>query len=226
MSKRKIMKIDKLLRKLRKYNRCLTCAIIFPVAVTALINLVPARVCRAAGEGNINAVLADPVMEETIPGVGPVEFKTGQVNLLFPDGTSKLLPYRSHLIPRIIDNRQVYIFPSSGGELEGKAVIYDVGTGEIKTLDLPADIDRYFACPEFSPGGNRIAYYVVVDNKAALGRVRVKSWPEGKLLSESPVCGLRATDVPPSAPVWKESKRVSFDPEFFDPPHDITLEVE
>jgi hypothetical protein len=57
------------------------------------------------------------------------------------------------------------------------------------------------------------------------GGARVRSWPDWRLLWQSPLCLRRATDVPPLPPIWISTSLVEFDPLFFDPPWFLKYQV-
>jgi hypothetical protein len=88
---------------------------------------------------------------------------TGQVQLTYPDGRTKLLPYRSHLEPVVV-GRKVYIFTTREAKLTG-IVIYDSVRGRGQSFPLPQDLKQthYFPQPSFSPDGTKVAYYVVAE---------------------------------------------------------------
>ena len=90
---------------------------------------------------------------------------TGPVQLTYPDGHTKLLPYRSHLQPVVADGK-VYIFTTKDLEVTG-IVVYDSAKGRGQTLPLPEDLKRnhYFGQPSFSPDGTKVAYYFVSDDE-------------------------------------------------------------
>jgi hypothetical protein len=184
------------------------------VGAVLLVGLV-----ASAGWGQaLRAVLVDRKVEPP-EGQGPVGFQTGQVKLIFPDKRTKLLPYRSYIKPQVADGR-VYIFTTKDGKLTS-LVIYQAQTDKAETFPVPKGLDPYFGAPSFSPDGAKVAYYVV--GKDGKGKVGVNSWPGWRLLRESPVSPLRATDTPPYAPIWKGKNLVEFDEEFFDPPRLIIL---
>ena len=53
----------------------------------------------------------------------------------------------------------------------------------------------------------------------------MRSWPDWRLLWESPVYDLLGTDVPSAPPVWKTKSLVEFDPHCFDPPQVLKYQV-
>jgi hypothetical protein len=84
---------------------------------------------------------------------------TGQVQLTFPDGRTRLLPYRSHLQP-VVANGKVHIFTAKDASITG-IVVYEVANGRGQTFPLPDDLKRdpTFVQPSFSPDGTKVAYY-------------------------------------------------------------------
>jgi hypothetical protein len=84
---------------------------------------------------------------------------TGPVQLTYPDGRTRLLPYRSHLQP-VVANGKVYIFTTKEGDLTG-LVVYDNAKGRGQSFPLPEDLklNSYFGQPSFSPDGTKVAYY-------------------------------------------------------------------
>jgi hypothetical protein len=55
--------------------------------------------------------------------------------------------------------------------------------------------------------------------------VRVRSWPDWRLLWQSPLCKGRDTDVAPIAPIWVTNSLVEFAPLFFDPPRFLKYQM-
>jgi hypothetical protein len=153
------------------------------------------------------------------PTDAPVWVVTGKVKITYPNGKSKILPYKTKLAPSVIGD-QVYIITTNKlGDVSG-IIVYNTKTNQPKKYPLPTDIDnlkkRFFCSPSFSPDGNKLAYYIVFDD--GKGKVVVRSFPDGKLLQESQTHTLLATDVSPGVPKWNNSQGVEFEEEFFDPP--------
>jgi hypothetical protein len=92
-------------------------------------------------------------------GGAPASFLTGQVQLTFPDGRTKLLKYRLHLRP-VVKEGKVYIFTTKDAEVTG-IFVYDSAKGRGQSFLLPADLklNFYFGQPSFSPDGTKVAYY-------------------------------------------------------------------
>lgn len=158
------------------------------------------------------------VNKRVIGAEGPVGFSVGQVEVTFPDGRTKLLPYQSYLEPLTVGD-QVFILPTEDLQLT-RIFIYHAKTDKTASYRLPLDLDPYFGSPSFSPDGKKIAYYQVKE-----GRVVVRSWPGLKLLRRSPSYPVRPTDVPPEPPAWKSPTLVKFDPYFFMPERRIAFEL-
>lgn len=170
----------------------------------------------------VSAELIDKVLG---PTDAPVWVITGNIKITFPNGKSKILPYKTNLTPSVIGD-QVYIITTNKlGDVSG-IIIYNTKTGQPKKYPLPTDIDnlkkRYFCSPSFSPDGNKLAYYIVFDD--GNGKVVVRSFPDGKLLKESQTYTLLGTDVSPYVPKWNNSQSVEFEEEFFDPPIKIKFD--
>jgi hypothetical protein len=109
----------------------------------------------AVGAAELKAELVNKIEEGTVA--------TGQVQLTYPDGRTKLLPYRSHLEPVVV-GRKVYIFTTREAKLTG-IVIYDSAKGRGQTFPLPQDLKQthFFPQPSSSPDGTKVAYYVVAE---------------------------------------------------------------
>ncbi len=167
----------------------------------------------------LKAGLANPTAE---PLEGPVDFPTGQVELTFPDGRTRLLSFRSRFQPLVADGL-VYILPTKDGKLT-EIVVYNAADGRVRSFAPPGDLDPYFGNPSFSPDGTRVAYYQL--SQKVQGRARVRSWPDWQLLWESPLYPTTATDVPPAQPVWKDKNTAQFDPQFFDPPRPLMFQAQ
>ncbi len=180
--------------------------------------LLPAAASPGPGEKKLKVRLVNLKME---PLDGPVSFSTGQVEITLADGRVQFLPYRTHILPRVVD-RRVLIFPTKNGELSG-IIRYDAAAHQAQSFPLPPDLHPYFASPSFSPDGGRVAFYVV--GGQGQGRVRVCSWPEWQLIWESPVLQLRPTDEPPLPPLWKTSNLVEFEAQFFEPPRSLSIQL-
>jgi hypothetical protein len=105
---------------------------------------------------------------------------TGPVQLTYPNGRTRLLPYRSHLQP-VVANGKVYIFTTKDLEVTG-IVIYDSAKGRGQTFPLPEDLkcNNYFGQPSFSPDGTKVAYYFVSDqgmpSQPEKRRIEPKRW--------------------------------------------------
>ena len=112
----------------------------------------------AVGAAELKAELVNKTPEGIVASM-----PTGPVQLTYPDGHTKLLPYRSHLQPVVADGK-VYIFTTEDLEVTG-IVVYDSAQGRGQTLPLPEDLKRnhYFGQPSFSPDGTKVAYYFFSD---------------------------------------------------------------
>jgi len=158
------------------------------------------------------------------PPEAPLLFNTGNIKVTLPNGKSKILPYKTHYDPpgSIIGDKVYIITTNTQGYVSG-IIIYNTKTDQTKKYPLPSDINnlkkRFFCSPSFSPDGSKLAYYIVFDD--GKGKVVVRSFPEGKLLKESPTYELTGRGVTPIIPTWKTSQSVEFEEEFFDPPRKI-----
>ena len=170
----------------------------------------------------VAAELKAELVKKTMEGT-TVGFMTGQVQVTYPDGHTKLLKYRSDSKPLVVEGK-VYILTTKDGEVTG-IVVYDSAKGRGQSFPLPEDlkVDPYFCSPSFSPDGTKVAYYFLA--RPGSGGVRVRSWPDWRLLWESPVYDLLGTDIPPAPPVWKTKSLVEFDPHCFDPPQVLKYQV-
>jgi hypothetical protein len=126
---------------------------LLPVCLASLIfcSYLPS-VVRAA---ELKAQLVNKIWE----GEGLVLRETGQVQLTFPDGRIRLLPYRSCLPPRVVGGK-IYIFTTREEELTG-IVVYDTSRNQGESYPVPADLKRESHSPCFSPDGTKVAYYFV-----------------------------------------------------------------
>ena len=116
----------------------------------------------AVGAAELKAELVNTTKEGIFAA-----FPTGQVQLTYPDGRTKLLKYRSHLQPVVADGK-VYIFTTKDAKVTG-IVVYDAASGQGQSFPLPDDLKlnfnlSYFGTfgqPGFSPDGTKVAYYFV-----------------------------------------------------------------
>lgn len=155
------------------------------------------------------------------PDDAPLMFNTGNIKIIYPDGNSKILPYKTHYDPpALVIGDKVYIIATNKQGYVSGIIIYNTKTDKSKKYPLPTDINnlkkRIFCSPSFSPDGNKLAYYIVFDD--GKGKVIVRSFPDGKILKESKTYKLTGRGVTPSIPNWKTSQSVEFEEEFFDPP--------
>jgi hypothetical protein len=111
---------------------------------------------------------------------------TGQVQLTFPDGHTRLLPYRSYLQPSVIGGK-VHIFTTKDALLTG-IVIYDSAKGRGQSFPLPKDLKRnpYFGRPSFSPDGTKVAYYVSNGESKSEPKLDFFIYRTGKKIKEPP----------------------------------------
>jgi hypothetical protein len=72
---------------------------------------------------------------------------------------------------------------------------------------------------------NGVALVLYIPLESVHGGVLVRSWPGWRLLWQSPLFSLTATDCPPLSPFWESNSRVEFDPHFFDPPRFLKYQV-
>jgi hypothetical protein len=139
-----------------KRLRSISVAINFllPVCLACLIFCL--SLASAAGAQELKAELVNKVGEGWVASI-----PTGQVQLTYPDGRTKLLPYRSHFQPVVADGK-VYIFTTKDIELTG-IIVYDAVKDRGKSFPLPEDLklNSYFSQPSFSPDGTKVAYYFV-----------------------------------------------------------------
>ena len=158
--------------------------------------------CVVPASEVVAAELKAELVKETLEGT-TVGFMTGQVQLTYPDGRTILLKYRSCRKPLVVDGK-VYIFTTKDGEVTG-IVVYDSAGGRGQSFPLPEDLklDPYFCRPSFSPDGTKIAYYFLAPAQRGEGGARVRSWPDWRLLWQSPIYDLLGTDVPPHPPSGK-----------------------
>jgi hypothetical protein len=126
-------------------------SLILLLFLASLIFCAAPAVCAA----ELKAELVNKVWE----GWSGASLLTGPVQLTFPDGRTKLLPYRSHLQPVVADGK-VYIFTTKNLAIT-RIVIYDSASGRAQSFPLPEDLDsnNYFSSPSFSPDGTKVAYY-------------------------------------------------------------------
>lgn len=160
------------------------------------------------------------------PADAPLMFDTGNIKITFPDGKSKILPYKTHYDPPgIIVGEKVHIITTNTQGYVSGIIIYDAKTHQTHKYPLPPDLNslkkKFFCSPSFSPDGAKLAYYIVFDD--GKGKVVVRSFPEGRLLKESPTYTLTGRGVTPIMPTWKTSQRVEFEEEFFDPPQKVNF---
>jgi hypothetical protein len=108
----------------------------------------------AVGAAELKAELVKKKNESNVATV-----LTGQVKLTFPDGRTRLLPYRSYLQP-VVAGGKVYILTGKNAMLTG-IVVYDAAKGRGQSFPLPEDLklNSYFGQPSFSPDGTKLAYY-------------------------------------------------------------------
>ncbi|OPX19622.1 MAG: hypothetical protein BZ151_08290 [Desulfobacca sp. 4484_104] len=158
------------------------------------------------------------VNKTVIEGQGPMGLYIGQVEIILPDGQTKLLPYWSYLQPQVVKDR-VFILSSEGLSLS-RIFIYDARRDKEESFRLPLDLDPLWGSPSFSPDGRKIAYYLVKE-----GRVVVRTWPALSMLRKSPSYPVRALEVPPEPPRWKNPTTVVFDPWFFRPAREINFNL-
>jgi hypothetical protein len=139
-----------------KRLRSISVAINFllPVCLASLIFCLSLASAARASE------LKAELVKRTWEGA-PASFLTGQVQLTFPDGRTKLLKYRSHLRPVVAEGK-VYIFTTKDAKVNG-IVVYDSPKGRGQSFPLPVDLklNSYFGQPSFSPDGTMVAYYFV-----------------------------------------------------------------
>jgi hypothetical protein len=130
-----------------------------PRGFVLLLFLASLIVCAAPAVGA--AELKAELVKKTEEGDAVFTHLTGQVQLTYPDGQTKLLPYRSHLQP-VVAGGKVFIFTTKDAKLTGIAV-YDSAKGRGQTFPLPEDLKRnnYFGQPSFSPDGTKVAYYFI-----------------------------------------------------------------
>jgi hypothetical protein len=135
-----------------------------PWGFVLLLSLAGLIFCAALSPAVSAAELKAELVNKAEEGTG-VTIATGQVQLTYPDGRTRLLPYRSHLDPVVV-GRKVYIFITRKAKLTG-IVIYDSAKGRGQTFSLPQDLKQthYFPQPSFSPDGTKVAYYVVAKPK-------------------------------------------------------------
>jgi len=166
----------------------------------------------------VSVELVDKVLG---PADAPLLFNTGKIKITLPNGKSKILPYKTHYDPpALVIGDKIYIITTNGQGYVSDIIIYNTKTDQSKKYPLPTDINnlkkKFFCSLSFSPDGNKLAYYIVFDD--GKGKVVVRSFPDGKLLKESPTYNLNGRGVTPYIPNWKTSQSVEFEEEFFDPP--------
>ncbi|MDD3582081.1 MAG: hypothetical protein PHW74_13820 [Desulfobacca sp.] len=189
---------------------CLPSLVGAVIAGIALLALVPGG---AAAE-----LQARLVNKTVIEDHGPMGLYIGQVEIILPDGQTKLLPHWSYLQPQVVKDR-VFILASEGLSLN-RIYIYHARRDQEESFRLPLDLDPLWGSPSFSPDGRKIAYYQVKD-----GRVVVRTWPALSMLRKSPSYPVRALEVPPEPPRWKNPTTVVFDPRFFRPEREINFNL-
>ena len=102
----------------------------------------------------VAAELKAKLVKKTMEGT-TVGFMTGQVQVTYPDGHTKLLKYRSDSKPLVVEGK-VYILTTKDGEVTG-IVVYDSAKGRGQSFPLPEDlkVDPYFSLPVSPPTAPR-----------------------------------------------------------------------
>jgi hypothetical protein len=119
------------------------------------------------------------------------------------------------VIPAQYDNARSFYEGLAGVSIDGKYGFIDK-TGKIVIQP------QYDYVEDFSQGVAKVAVGYM---EGVLWRVRVRSWPDWKLLWQSPLCSPWPSDVPPLPPLWESKSLVEFDPRFFDPPRFLKYQV-
>ncbi len=106
--------------------------------------------------------------------------------------------------PQVTGGKIILFCADDNGRLR-QTCEFNVRTRASKTITLPAEIDYQFGPPAFSPDYLKIAY---VASENGTCRVRVRSWPDGKVMYETPPVGALGTDAYFNAPTWLDDDRV------------------
>lgn len=86
-----------------------------------------------------------------------------------------------------------------------RAFRYDLRSGRVRRLGLPADLHPSFSAPAFSPDGRHLAYVVVPGDATAWAMVR--SWPERREVARGPRVEIPAGDYAASWARWPAAGR-------------------
>jgi hypothetical protein len=188
-----------------------------------LLILITVSFLRTANNSfaDVSAELVDKVLG---PDDAPLMFYTGKIKINLANGKSKILPYRTHFDPSVIGDSVYIITTNVRGDVVG-IITYNTNNSQINKYSLPPDINtfkkKFFCSPSFSPDGKKLAYYIVYDD--GKGKVVVRTFPDYKIIKESPTYTLTGRGVTPLLPIWKTPQSVEFEEEFFDPPLKINF---
>jgi hypothetical protein len=112
-----------------------------PWGFVLLVFLASLMFCAAPAPAVGAAELKAELVNQKDEPSGGLSRSTGQVQLIFHDGHTRLLPYRSYLQPLVIGGK-VHIFTTKDAVLAG-IVIYDSAKGRGQSFPLPKDLKRH-----------------------------------------------------------------------------------
>jgi len=117
-------------------------------------------------------------------GSGDVAFPTYRVEVTVGGRTDTIAGFRTDAAPVVGPDGRVYVFGNDHGFV-GDGYIYNPNTRAVETFPTPPGAGQLEAHMSISPDARHIAYISTECVKPS-GCGVVRSWPDGKLIAETP----------------------------------------
>ena len=116
---------------------------------------------------------------------------------------------RTMTLPGVGADGNVYLFAYDNRGFLSYAYSYDPTTRKLTDIPLPPDIDEFAAHLTVSPDARHVAY-IVRDSATTYAVGRVRSWPAGKLIAQTPPEPRYEGDINYNDLRWIDADHVEF----------------
>jgi hypothetical protein len=116
---------------------------------------------------------------------------------------------RTMTLPGVGTDGNVYLFAYDNSGFLTHAYSYDPTTRKLTDIPVPPDIDEFAAHLTVSPDARHVAY-IAPDSATSYAVGRVRSWPAGKLIAQTPPEPRYEGDINYNDLRWIDADRVEF----------------
>ena len=155
--------------------------------------------------GSTRVALVDTTLEGDPGDIGATLYR---IQVTTGSRTDTIPKVRTMMMPGVAPDGAVYLFSYSSGGLLLSGNRYDPATRQLTDIQLPPGIELSGAEVATSPDARHIAYFSPMMGHDMYGVIR--SWPDGKLVAQTPTEPWFESDVDESGVRWLDANRAEF----------------